>query len=306
MPNTYQQIERNKIKTNVLIVVFTGLVVLLGWVFKGLYPDWGYAPLIIAVVISILMSLASYYQGDKVALMSSGAKGPIKKEDNPYVYRLVENLCITAGLPMPKIYIIPDKAMNAFATGRDPQHASIALTQGAIDNLENEELEGVIGHELSHIKNYDIRLMMVVVVLVGIISLLADWMLRAQIYGGGRRKSDSNSNSGQLGLIFLLVGLILAILTPLIAQMIKLAISRKREFLADADSALLTRYPQGLAAALEKIGRQDQPLAKANKATAHLYIANPFGAKAKRGLKKLFSTHPPIEERIKALREMSV
>ncbi len=301
----YSQIEANKRKTNLLIIVFTILIVFLGWLFKQIYPEFGYAPLIIALTVSVLMSLLSYYQGDKVALISSGAKGPISQQDNPYVYRLVENLCITAGLPMPKIYIIEDEAMNAFATGRDPQHASIALTTGIIKKLENEELEGVIGHELSHIKNYDIRLMMVVVVLVGVISLLADWMIRVQWYGGGRRRSSNDSSSGQLGIIFLVLGIILAILSPLIAQLIKLAISRKREFLADASSALLTRYPEGLARALEKIAVQAAPLKRANNATAHLYIANPFGAKAKKGLKKLFSTHPPIEERIKALRKMA-
>ena len=301
----YSQIEANKRKTNLLIIVFTILIVFLGWLFKQIYPEFGYAPLIIALTVSVLMSLLSYYQGDKVALISSGAKGPISQQDNPYVYRLVENLCITAGLPMPKIYIIEDEAMNAFATGRDPQHASIALTTGIIKKLENEELEGVIGHELSHIKNYDIRLMMVVVVLVGVISLLADWMIRVQWYGGGRRRSSNDSSSGQLGIIFLVLGIILAILSPLIAQLIKLAISRKREFLADASSALLTRYPEGLVRALEKIAVQAAPLKRANNATAHLYIANPFGAKAKKGLKKLFSTHPPIEERIKALRKMA-
>ncbi len=302
----YSQITANKRKTNLLIIIFTGLVVLVGWVFKQAYPEYGYIPLIIALAVSLLMSLLSYYHGDRVALISSGAKGPISKKDNPYVYRLVENLCIADGLPIPKIYIIQDKAMNAFATGRDPQHASIALTTGIIEKLENEELEGVIGHELSHIKNYDIRLMMVVVVLVGIISLLADWMIRIQFYGGGRRRSNNDSDNGQLGIILLLIGLILAILSPLIAQMIKLAISRKREFLADASSALLTRYPEGLASALEKIDVEGKALKHANNATAHLYIANPFGAKAKKGFKKLFSTHPPIEERIKALREMAV
>lgn len=301
----YRQIETNKRKANLLIIVFTVLIVFLGWIFNRLYPEFGYAPLIVAVVISILMSLISYYQGDKVALITSGAKGPISQQDNPYVYRMVENLCITAGLPMPKIYIIEDEVMNAFATGRDPEHASIALTTGIIKKLENEELEGVIGHELSHIKNYDIRLMMMVVVLVGIISLLADWMIRIQWYGGGRRRSSNDSSSGQLGIIFLVLGIILALLSPFIAQLIKLAISRKREFLADASSVLLTRYPEGLARALEKITNQSTPLKRANNATAHLYIANPFGTKAKKGLKKLFSTHPPIEERIKALREMT-
>ena len=297
----YQQISSNKKKSVVLIILFIILIVFLGWIIGQLYPELGYAPLGIALIISCLMSGLSYYKGDKIALMAAAAQGPINNDENPYVYRLVENLCITAGLPMPKIYVIPDQAMNAFATGRDPQHASLALTQGLIDNLENEELEGVIAHELSHIKNYDIRLMTMIIVLVGIITLLADWMIRAQWYG--RRKSSNNS-SEQWGLIFLILGIVLAIISPLIAQLIKLAVARKREFLADASGALLTRYPEGLARALEKISRQKVALKHANNATAHLYIANPFGSQARQGLKKFFSTHPPIEQRIKALREM--
>jgi len=279
------------------------VIIGLGWIFTQIYPEFGYLPIIIAVAVSILMSSASYFSGDKVALVAAGAKGPLEQNDNPYVYRMVENLCITAGIPLPKIYIIPDQAMNAFATGRNPAKASIALTQGIIDGLENEELEGVIAHELSHIKNYDIRLMMVVVVLVGIIALLADWMIRIQWFGGGRRKSSSSSG-GNLGIIFLVIGIILAILSPIIAELIKLAISRKREFLADASGSLLTRYPEGLASALEKISQQTIPLKRANNATAHLYIASPFGAKATKGFKKMWSTHPPIEERVKELRGM--
>ena len=283
------------------MMIFIIFIIGLGWVFQQMYPEYGYTPLIIAVIISIMMSIISYFSGDKVALASSGAKGPIKKSDNPYVYRMVENLCITAGLPMPKIYIIPDKAMNAFATGRDPKHASIALTQGIIDGLENEELEGVIAHELSHIKNYDIRMMMIVVVLVGVIALLADWMIRIRWFGGGRKSRNSSKMQG----FFILIGIILAILSPLIAQLIKLAISRKREFLADASGSLMTRYPEGLARALEKISINAKPLDRASNATAHLFIANPFGTRAKTGIKKLFSTHPPVEERIAKLRAMA-
>lgn len=299
----YSQIDSNKRKTIILMIIFMIFILFLAWVFQQIYPDYGYFPISAAIIIALLMSLASYYSGDKVALAVSGAKGPIKKNDNPYVYRMVENLCITAGMPTPKIYIIPDQAMNAFATGRDPEHASIALSQGIINGLENEELEGVVAHELSHIKNYDIRLMMVVIVLVGIIALLADWMIRIQWLGGGRRKSSDSG--GNAGIIFLVMGIILAILSPIVAQLIKLAVARKREFLADASGSLLTRYPEGLARALEKISQQAAPLKRANNATAHLYIANPFGAKARKGIKKLFSTHPPIEERIKALRQMA-
>jgi heat shock protein HtpX len=300
----YKQIDSNKRKTIILMMLFIAFIILIGWLFSQIYPEYGYAPVMIAIAVSLLMSLTSYYSGDKLALKVAGARGPIEKKDNPYIYRMVENLCLTAGIPMPKIYIIPDQAMNAFATGRDPARASIALTQGIIDGLENEELEGVIAHELSHIKNYDIRLMMIVIVLLGIIVLLSDWMIRIRWYTGGRRRSSNNSG-GQMGLIFLVAGIVLAILSPLIAELIKLSISRKREFLADASGALLTRYPEGLARALEKISKQDMVVKRATGATAHLYIANPFGAGARKGMKKLFSTHPPIEERIQALRQMA-
>jgi len=293
----YQQIDSNKRKTVLLMTIFIIFVLFLGWLF-GQFTDTGYLGLVIAIIISLIMGFASYFAGDKVALATAGAK-PIEKQDNPYVFRMVENLCITAGLPLPKVYIINDPNINAFATGRDPKHASIAVTTGAIEKLENQELEGVLAHELSHIKNYDIRLMMVVIVLVGIIALLADWLMRSFLWG--RNSRDKN----QLGLILLIAGIILAILSPLIAQLIQLAISRKREFLADADGALLTRYPQGLADALEKIAITNQmPLQRANNATAHLYIANPFG-QTKKFLSSLFATHPPINERINKLRQMA-
>ncbi len=241
------------------------------------------------------MSLLSFYSGDKIALAQAGAK-PITKDDNAYVWRLVENTSLTAGLPMPKIYIINDEHMNAFATGRDPEHASIALTTGLIKNLENEELEGVIAHELSHVQNYDIRLAMVVIICIGIITLLADWMIRASFFG--QHRSNDSKNSGG---ILIIIGLLLAILSPLFARLIQLAISRKREFLADASGALLTRYPEGLAKALEKISQQPTPLRRINKATAHLYFANPLTGKKISGL---FDTHPPVEKRITALRNM--
>jgi heat shock protein HtpX len=297
----YKQIDSNKRKSILLIFVFVVFIVLLGWIFSEVSGS-GYGPLAAAAIISLLMALLSYYSGDKIALFTAGAKGPIAKDENPYVYRMVENLCITAGLPMPKIYLIADPAPNAFATGRDPTHASIALTTGIVEQLENEELEGVIAHELSHIKNYDIRLMMVVIVLVGVVALLSDWLLRFRLFGG---KRSDREGGGQIGAILLLAGIVLAIISPLIAQLIKLAVSRKREFLADADGALLTRYPEGLAKALEKISAYDQPMLHANDATAHLYISNPFGAKKQKFFHKLFSTHPPAEERIKTLREMA-
>lgn len=296
----YKQITANKRKTVFLIIFFIILIIAVGFVFSEL-SEAGPAGVVIAVIIALLMSLFSYYSGDKMALWTAGAK-PISKEENPYVFRLVENLCITAGLPMPKIHLIADPSMNAFACGRDPEHASIALTTGIVEGLENEELEGVIAHELSHIKNYDIRLMMVAVVLVGILVLMTDFFLRASFLGG--RGRDRDRSSGQLGLILLVFGLVLMIFAPILGKIIQLAISRKREFLADASGALLTRYPQGLASALKKLSQQHEPLRRASNATAHLYITNPFSG-TKRFAAKLFSTHPPIEERISALKKMA-
>ncbi|MFC1663233.1 M48 family metallopeptidase [Patescibacteria group bacterium] len=296
--NTYQHISVNKRRSVVLVAVFIVVLGLLGWLF-GYLLEFGYAGVAIALIIAVVMSLTSFYSGDKIALWTAGAK-PIKKDDNPYLYRIVENLTITAGLPMPKIFIMDDPALNAFATGRDPQHASVAFTTGIIEKLENEELEAVAAHELSHIKNYDIRLLMIVVVLVGSVAMMSHFFLRAQLFGlGGRR-----NRSGQAGTILLLIGIVLAILSPLIAQLIKLSISRRREFLADADASLLTRYPEGLASALRKIHINNRPLRRANPATAHLFLANPFGTRGK-GMTKLFSTHPPVEERIKALEQMA-
>ncbi len=247
------------------------------------------------------MSFASYYYSDKIILGMSKAK-QIKKSDYPEFFRIVENLCIGAGIPMPKVYVIDDSAPNAFATGRDPKHAVVCATTGILQKLNKIELEGVIAHELSHIKNFDIRLMAVVVVLVGLVALLADFFMRSLWYGGERRNSrEGNSAAG----VFLLIGIVLAILSPIIATLIQLAVSRKREFLADASGALLTRYPEGLAAALEKIGKDKEPLEVANNATAHLYIANPFKGKISGSwFAGLFNTHPPIEERIKILRSM--
>ncbi|MFH1187736.1 MAG: zinc metalloprotease HtpX [bacterium] len=297
--NLYKQIDSNKRKSIALIAIFVIVVAFLGWLF-GQITDFGNAGLVIAVIISASMALFSYYKGDKVALKTSGAM-EIGKQESPYLYNMVENLCITAGLPKPKVYIINDPSINAFATGRDPEHASVAVTTGAIEKLDKVELEGVLAHELSHVKNYDIRLMMLVIVLVGIIALISDFTLRGMWFGGGKKRNN-DSDSGQL---LMIVGIILIILSPIIAQLIKFAVSRKREFLADASGALLTRYPEGLASALEKIEQTNiAPMQKANNATAHLYIANPFG-KTKKFLSNAFSTHPPIEERIKALRSMA-
>ncbi|MBD3311616.1 MAG: zinc metalloprotease HtpX [Candidatus Magasanikbacteria bacterium] len=293
----YNQIDSNKRKTVILITIFLVLIIALGW-FIGVYLNYGYGVFLFAVIFSIGTSLVSYYKGDKIALASTKAK-EIKKTDNPYVYRMVENLCITAGIPTPKVHIIDSPALNAFATGRDPEHASIALTTGIIKALENEELEAVIAHELSHIKNYDIRLMTLVVVMVGLIAIIADMFWRIRFFGGDR-KSD-NKAGGQLGVIIMIIGFALLILSPIVAELIKLAISRKREYLADASGALLTRYPEGLARALEKISKSKTPLQTANNATAHLFISNPFKGKK---ISNFFSTHPPIVDRVKKLRGM--
>lgn len=300
MATLYTQIASNKRKSFFLILFFIIFIVFLGWIF-GELTEFGYGGLILAVIIAIVMSLIGYFSGDKIALFTAGAK-PITKEQNPYVYRLVENLCITAGLPQPKIYIINDPAINAFATGRDPQHSSVAVTTGAVEKLANEELEGVLAHELSHIKNYDIRVMTLVIICVGIVALLSNWFFRISFFGGRR---SSSRGGGRAQMIIMVVGLVLLIFAPIIAQLIKFSVSRKREFLADSSGALLTRYPDGLANALEKIKQYNtQPMRGANNATAHLYISNPFGHKAFKGLAKLFSTHPPLEERIATLRSM--
>lgn len=289
----YNQIDSNKRKTWLLISIFILVIAGIGY-FLDYYMDAGYGILIFALVLSIIMSLASYYKSDKIALWSTGAK-EITKKDSPYVYRMVENLCITAGTPMPKVHIINSPALNAFATGRDPKHASIALTSGIIEALENEELEGVIAHELSHIKNYDIRVMTVVVVLVGIIALVGDLFFRMRFFGG--RQSNNRGGNG----LIVIIGIIFILLSPIVAELIKLAISRKREYLADASGALLTRYPEGLARALEKISQNPNELKTANSATAHLFISNPL---KKKSYSKFFSTHPPIQDRILKLRSM--
>lgn len=292
----YKQIARNKQRTALLLFVVVVFGLLFGWVI-GESSDVGYGLIPVAGIIAVVTTLISYYSSDKVALWTAGAK-QIDVSNNPYVVRMVENMAITAGIPAPKVYLINDAVPNAFACGRDPEHASIAVTTGIVQMLANEELEAVIAHEISHIKNYDVRLMTVVVVAVGAIALLADFFWRVRFFRGGNR------NSGNAGLIFLVFGVVLAIVAPLTAELIKLAISRKREYLADASGALLNRYPEGLARALEKISAVTQPVARANRATAHLYIVNPFGAR-RGALKGIFSTHPPVAERIKLLRQMA-
>lgn len=302
MANLYSYKDSNIRKTWLLFTVFLVVIIGIGWVFSRIYGNP--AILFFAVAFSLLMNLFSYWYSDKIVLRLAKAQ-PIEHKDNPELYNIVENLCITAGLPMPKIYLIPEQSPNAFATGRNAEHAVIAVTTGLLVKLNRSELEGVLAHELSHIGNRDILLSTAVVVLVGFISLISDLFIRTRIFGGfGSRR---NNEEGEAQGILMLIGIALAILAPIAAVLMQLAISRKREFLADASGVLLTRYPEGLANALEKISRDQTPMRVANNSTAHLWIDNPFkGSKKNSWLNRLFLTHPPIEERIKALRGMNV
>ncbi len=296
--NIQSQISANKTKTVVLMAGFTVFVVLIGYIF-GQALGYGNSLMWTAVLFSVFSSFISYYWGDRMVLAMSGARPADRKRDFD-LFTVAENLSIASGIPKPKLYIIEDTAMNAFATGRDPQHAVVCATTGIIERLDRRELEGVIAHELSHIKNFDIRLMAVVAVLVGTVAFLADMFLRNLWWGGHRDRDDDRSN-GPL----LLIGIVLAIITPILAMLIQLAISRRREFLADASAANLTRYPEGLAKALEKLTKDKEVLEAATNATAHLYITNPFkGKQFAAWFSGLFNTHPPIEERIKLLRAM--
>ena len=307
----YENIAKNKAKTVFIIIGFLLFISIIGYAI-GMYFDYRYGInggysvifMIFALAIAIVMSFASYYNSDKIVLRLSRAK-PLSREGNPGVYYMVEGLSIAAGIPMPKIYTIEDRGMNAFATGRNPDKGVVVLTRGLIDNLNDSELKGVISHELSHIKNYDILLGTIVGVLVGMITIISNIILRSFIFGGGRRRSSRRSGGSVLSIVLLVFGLILIILSPIIATIIKLAISRNREFLADANGALITRYPAGLSNALKKISTQSE-VEIASNATAHLFIANPFGKKSKVMFKNLFNTHPPIEERIRRLNEMSL
>lgn len=290
--NIYTHQDSNIWKTWVLMALFFSLIIILGWLVSMFYGD--VSILYIAILLAVFMNVFSYWFSDKIVLALHKAK-PVTRQEYFDLWNATENLSITAGLPMPRLYIIDDQAPNAFATGRDKKHAVVCVTMGLLKILDKNELEGVIAHELSHIGNRDMLLSTVVVVMVGFVALLSDFFLRSQVLGGNR---DRNNN---VGAVLLVVGLALAILTPIAATLIRLAISRKREFLADATGALLTRYPEGLASALRKISATSVPMRTANNATAHLFIANPFGAKSTTGFHKLFMTHPPVEERIKAL-----
>jgi len=298
----YEQIARNKWKSLFLILFFLAFIFLLAWLF-GELTGWGPQGLILAVIIAVAMTFGSYYASDKIVLAISRAK-PVEKEDYPYLYNVVEGLAIAAGLPKPRCYIIDDTAPNAFASGRNPKNSVIVVTKGLLEKMNRVELEGVIAHEMSHIKNYDVLVQTLAVVMVGVIALLSDWLRRSFFWGGaGGRGKRSSKGGGSAAAILAVVGLVLAIFAPLIAQLIRFAISRKREFLADANGAFLTRYPPGLASALRKIASDTEPLEAANKATAHLYIVNPL-KDIKGTVNKMFSTHPPVEERIAALEKM--
>jgi len=298
----YDRIGSNRRSTFLLLFVFVALLagasIAIGIVLGLPYP---FAPLL--VIPFLVIALVMYYRSPQVALAISQAH-EVTKNEEPELYRTVENLCIGAGLPMPKVYVIEDGSPNAFATGRDPDHAAIAVTRGLLQKLDKLELEGVIAHELSHIGNYDIRVMTIVVVLVGLAALMADFALRLTLFGAGRRSSNRGRSGGAGVVIIYGIALVAIILTPIAAQIIRFAISRQREFLADASAALLTRYPEGLARALEKISADPDPLEVANKATAHLYINNPLH-EHQSFLNNLFSTHPPIEERVRLLRAMA-
>lgn len=285
----YQQITNNKRKTIAYTTLFLLLIVALGWGIAYYFNEPGI--LAAAIAIAIIQSLVAYYGSDKIALTVNGAR-KLTRSENIQLFRIVENLSIADGLPLPQIYLINDSAINAFATGRDPQHASLAVTTGLLDKLDKTELEGVIAHELSHVKNYDIRLMTIIVVLAGTIALISDFFLRWRFWGG-----DDEEGGSQTRAIGMAIVILLALLAPLASWLIQLAISRRREFLADASAALLTRYPDGLANALRKIAGQETQLRRFNRATSHLYIFSPAG---------LFSTHPPIKDRLAALEKMSI
>lgn len=297
---TWDHISGNVFKTWLIMFFFSIFSVAVIYVIAmgfGYGEGGGLGIVGFALIMAGVMNFVSYYFSDKIVLGISGAK-PIKKEENPEVYRIVENLCIAGGLPLPKIYIIDDTATNAFATGRDPKHAAIAFTKGILQKLNKQELEGVAAHELSHVGNRDTLLMSVVSILVGTIALLADFFLRSMFYGGRDREGKGNQ-------VFMILALISAILAPIVATLIQLAVSRRRELLADASGVLLTRYPQGLASALQKISGDREALEVANRGTAHLYIVNPLkGSQAVGWFAGLFNTHPPIQARIKALQEM--
>ncbi len=300
MGNVYQNIGSNKRDTVVIILFFMAIVSFISWFFGEYYYEDGGLPVLgLALVISGISGFISYYNSDKIVLSVSKAK-EVKYEDSPELHNLVDNMAIASGILKPRVFIIEDSSMNAFATGRDPKHAAICLTTGIVSRLEKRELEGVIAHEMSHIGNFDTRLMSIVSILVGSVSLLADWFTRGFFFRRGKRSSNEGSASS---LIFIL-GILMILLSPLIAALIRLAISRKREYLADSTAALITRYPKGLADALKKLSSDSEILEAANSATAHLFIKDPVRGIVATKISNLFNTHPPIQERIRRLENM--
>ncbi len=303
MNSIHFQIEQNKSKTWVIMTFFCIFIATVAYILgqaSGLGISWA----VNALVISSVLSLGSYFFGDKLVLAMSGAKEADKVKENR-LFAIVERVAKKAVTPMPKIYITEDVSPNAFATGRDPSHAVVCATRGILDKLTDSELEGVIAHEISHVQNYDTRMMAIVAVLVGMIAYLSNWFMRMLWWGGSDSRRNDREDRGSLAAVFMLVGIILAILSPIIATIIQLAISRRREFLADASAALLTHKPDSLAMALEKISQDKSIMKSANNATAHLYISNPFKGKDNTNFfSSLFNTHPPIEERVKILRSM--
>jgi heat shock protein HtpX len=300
--NIYQNIDANKRDSWLIILGFVAVVTFIGWfVGQVFFQDSGYFFVGLALVVAGVSSFVSYYNSDKIVLSVSHAR-EVTPQEAPDLHNLVENMSIASGLPKPKVYLIDDPAMNAFATGRDPNHSVICYTTGIVQKLEKRELEGVTAHEMSHIGNYDIRLMSLVSVLVGSVTLLADMFTRGIFYGGGRRRG--RSSGGDLGGLLFIFGIIFVILSPVVAALIKLALSRHREYLADANGALITRYPQGLANALRKLASDTDILHEANGATAHLYIVSPLRATVSGFVANMFNTHPPIEERIRRLEAM--
>ena len=299
--SAYVHHQSNSNRTWLLMLSFIGLVIGIGFVFSQIFGD----PVILygAIAFSIVMNVVSYWFSHKIAIKSAGAK-PADEQEYRELHMIVENLSITAGIPKPAVYIIPDQVPNAFATGRNKEHAAVAVTLGLLQLLDRTELEGVLAHELGHIQNNDILVSTMAVVLAGFVSLAADFFLRSTLFGG-----MSGSDNGRGGGVLILVGFALAIIAPLFGTLLRLAVSRSREYLADTSGALLTRYPEGLATALEKInavGSQMGPMKNAHSATAHLYIANPFGARVGKTFSKLFATHPPADERVRRLRDMDM
>ena len=307
----YEHIAKNRAKTILIIIGFVFFLSLIGY-FVGMYFDYRYgmgtaysvALMVIALVIALFASFGSYYFSDRIVLSMTGAR-PVSREDDPRLYYMVEGLSIAAGLPMPAIYIIYDQGMNAFATGRNPKKGVLVFTRGLIETLSDEELKGVISHELAHIKNYDILLGTIIVVLVGIVSIIANIMTRLLFFGGRGRRSTKGSGGGIIMIVVLIIGVLFIIVSPVVAMIIRMAISRNREYLADSTGALISRYPPGLASALKKISSHSE-VRTASSATAHLFISNPLGEKSRVMFKNLFNTHPPVKERIERLNEMSL